>query len=291
MGLVRQRRRDEQNLPGLKTEDVWPKDESKERRDERIKQEVSDDLNHSVKTNLTNKIDRRANIEEEKCTASSEANSEKDAAHENEEKAVQDEEFAKDASPKASGEDKTTPAELQSTEPESTKGKEPSATQQWSTSAEDSPLKSPSGEKRDKQMEVIRGKKEDTSRRLWQAKKDRKDRDRRRQIIRQRRERGLVATVAERTPEGDFYGQRADKDKHESREGEEEELAGIDFSNQPGDIVGDQDAALVQQNLSDVVKKLDEKRIKIHSLMGAMFRVKGLQPGIDQPGRVLVHEV
>lgn len=95
-------------------------------------------------------------------------------------------------------------------------------------------------------------------------------------VLEDRKERGLDAITAKRTHSGNIdVIKKSDK---------------IDFSECAKDVAGDEDAAKVHQSLEEISQRLDYKRPKIHSLIALLFRIKGLHPGLEQPGKVLIHQ-
>lgn len=264
MGLARQRHRDSTDKPGVKTSAMFPEDMSKKDRSRQNQKGIKQHIRAGVDTHLSSKIDEPM---DESVIGSSVQDGDAQNEHTRQaplSKEVDGEEDANVEEPKS--DDK-----------------------QWTTTAEDSPLRSAAGHDRINKMDDLREKKSKATDRLWIAKKERQERERKRKILMERKQRGLVATVAERTADGDFKGQPLEGGLN-TREDEENILATIDFSDRADDIEADEDASAVQSNLQELVKRLDYKQVKIHSLMGFLFHVKGLQPGLDQPGKVLVHQ-
>lgn len=124
-------------------------------------------------------------------------------------------------------------------------------------------------------MSKLKAKRSRASEKFWEARNE-KDAKRRVEIIRERKERGLMPVFANRTPSGNI---------HLVTDGEEI----IDFGEHATDVCADEEVDTVHQSLEEISNRLDYKKPKIYSLMAFMFRLKGLHPGLKRPGKVLIH--
>ncbi|UZJ54086.1 hypothetical protein CBS101457_003406 [Exobasidium rhododendri] len=143
----------------------------------------------------------------------------------------------------------------------------------WSTSVNDSSLLKD-------QLTSAKEKKERAGERVWRAKVEREEQERlderRTALFNDRKARGLVAVVAERTASGNV----------KTAKGVEGE---VDFSVRAKDVEAGNDAEEVHKCLEEISDHLNYKKPKILSLSALLFRLKGLHPGIEQPGKVLIH--
>lgn len=268
MGLVRQRKRDRESLPGAKSHHIDGLGSSEQSRKQRAKEEIRVEVRKGQASGIGAKV-----------------------AAPFSERSVGEDEKKEDTL--SGGEDHKIETSSRSASDDPTNGTSPST--RTFEPAQNAPSdKTSSTVTRNKSSQAsmssdVRGEKALAAERLWSVKEKRDEREWRKRILHERRKRGLVATMAKRTPSGDFCGQEV-VDHLGDRQAEESALAAIDFSDQAADVTKDEDAAKVHQGLQDLVKQLDYKKVKAHSLMAVLFRLKGLHAGLEQPGKVIVHE-
>ena len=154
------------------------------------------------------------------------------------------------------------------------------STPTWRTSEPDSPLDR-SAQKQGRPMTVLTEKANGAAIELVSsAQRERakhQSKLRRQRAAEERKRRGLVAVFARRTSSGDIKVIQASNQA-------------VDFSEQPDEVVADEDIQTVHKSLKDISATLDYKHPKVLSLMAFAFRLKGIRPGLAQPGKVLIHE-
>lgn len=176
---------------------------------------------------------------------------------------------------------------------------------EWSSNVDDSPLTKKPGEERDRHMSSLRERKGQAAEKLKKGNEERKMEQKELKALVQadRKRHGLetAAVIANRTPDGDLRGQRrltdedvdfslravdvdADRDAEEVHRSLEDISEKLDYKRPK------LHSLMVSSPCLCSIPSTLKGSPKLHGTQGLLFRSKGIRPGLAGPGKVLIHQ-